>query len=518
MQITKSEYMQFLKHPVLIWLKKHDKKKLPPIDDNLQAVFDAGNLFESYAEKLFDGGVKVGFNNYDEYLSMPSRTIAAIENGAKTLFQARFETPTITCITDVVELVGDKEIDLYEIKSGTSVKDEHILDLAFQTHVLESCGYKVRKVFVVTANGQFVRRGEIEIRELCIVTEVTDEVKAEVPDTIELIRDAHEILKQRKMPELTPPDEGGNISAWLEIYLHLNPQNPGSIFDLCWPKNRIAQLFSMGIENLVDIPDDFKLAPKQKLQVQAAKTNKQRLERENINGFIERLEFPLYFLDYETLSSIIPPFDGLSPYNQLPFQYSLHVIQNPESELQHYTYLHSENSDPTIPLSESLAQHIGDCGTVLTWNESFEKGCNSLMAKIEPKYKAFYSQLNDRIDDLCIPFQKNWFVDKGFMGSYSIKKVLPVIVPELSYKDLGINEGAAAQRLWMKSVLDGKLADRKEQILSDLEKYCELDTLAMVEIYKRLLEFAKNEKLETNEMEESSKPEKVETNETLSLF
>lgn len=508
----------FLKHPVLIWLKKYDKKKLPPVDDNLQAVFDAGNLFESYAEKLFDNGVKIGFNSYDEYLSLPSRTTAAIEHGAKTLFQARFETPTITCITDVVEFIGEKELDLYEIKSGTSVKDEHILDLAFQTHVLESCGYKVNNVYVVTANGQFVRHGEIRVRELCLVTDVTDEVKAEIPDTIELIHQAHEVLRHKEMPELAPPDEGGNISAWLEIYLHLNSQKPGSIFDLCWPKNRIAQLFSMGIKTLVDIPDDFKLSPKQNLQVQAAKENKQRFELENINKFVERFEFPLYFLDYETLASVIPPFDGLSPYNQLPFQYSLHVLQTPESELQHFTYLHRENSDPTIPLSESLSQHIGDSGTVLTWNESFEKGCNTLMGNIEPKYKKFYSLLNDRIDDLCIPFQKNWFVDKAFLGSYSIKKVLPVIVPELSYNDLGINEGAAAQRLWMKSVLDGKLEEQKEQILADLDKYCELDTLAMVEIYKSLLALGKNEKLKTNEIDKTSKSKTAETAEKLSLF
>lgn len=488
MQISKSEYMQFLKHPVLIWLKKHDKKKLPPVDDNLQAVFDAGNLFESYAEKLFEGGEKIGFDSYDEYLSLPARTTAAIERGVKTLFQARFETPTITCITDVIEFVDEKELDLYEIKSGTSVKDEHIFDLAFQTHVLQSCGFKVRNVYVVNANSQFVRRGEIKVRELCIVTDVTDDVKAEVPDTIELIDEAHEVLKQRKMPDLSPPDEDGNISAWLEIYLHLNPQKPGSIFDLCWPKNRVAQLFSMGIENLVDIPDDFKLAPKQRMQVEAAKKDEQYLELESIKEFVERLEFPLYFLDYETLSSIIPPFDGLSPYNQLPFQYSLHVMETPESELQHFTYLHRENSDPTVPLSESLSEHIGDSGTILTWNESFEKGCNLLMGKIAPKYKKFYSQINDRIDDLCIPFQKNWYVDKGFMGSYSIKKVLPVLVPELSYKDLGINEGAAAQRLWMQSVLDGKLANRREKILDDLDKYCELDTLAMVEIYNCLVE------------------------------
>ena len=477
----------FLRHPALLWLKKFDKSKLPPVDANLQAIFDAGNLFESYAEKLFENGVRIGFNNYNEYLSLPKRTKDAIANGSKILFQARFETPEITCICDVVEIVGDNEIDLFEIKSGTSVKDENILDLAFQAHVLQSCGYRVRNINVVTANNQFVRRGEIKPRELCNVTDVTSEVKEEIATTVELISEAQDLLKQPKMPELVPPSEdAGDLNAWLELYLYLNKTEPGSIFDLCWPKNRVAQLFEMGIERLVDIPDDFPLSPKQKMQVRAAKTDEEHIDLKKIDEFLETLEFPLYFLDYETLSSVIPPFDGLSPYNQLPFQYSLHVMNAPGSELEHYMYLHKENSDPTSPLSESLEKVIGKTGTILTWNEKFEKSCNDLMARVDSKYKKFYSDVNKRVADLCIPFQKTWYVHKDFLGSYSIKKVLPVLVPELSYSDLDINEGAGAQRLWMQSVLDGKLSDEKEKILADLEKYCELDTLAMVKIYERL--------------------------------
>ncbi len=496
----------FLKHPALLWLKKFDKAKLPPVDDNLQAIFDAGNLFESYAEQLFDGGQRIGFSSYQEYLSLPARTTAAIETGAKVLFQARFETPLITCICDVVEFVGDKTIDLYEIKSGTSVKQENIYDLAFQTHVLQSCGYEVRSIYVITVNGQFVRHGDIKARELCVVTEVTEDVKAEIDETIDLIEEAHALLKQRSMPELTPPLDDGDLNAWLEIYLHLNPQQPGSIFDLCWPKNRVAQLLSMGITQLLDIPDDFALSPKQKLQVRAAKTQQQYFELQNIKEFVDGMEYPLYFLDYETLTGVIPPFDGLSPYKQLPFQYSLHILRTPTSELEHYMYLHRDNSDPTVPLSESLAEHIGTAGTILTWNDKFEKSCNDLMARLAPQFKKFYREVNARIDDLCIPFQKSWYVHKDFLGSYSIKKVLPVVVPDLSYSALDINEGAGAQRLWMQSVLDTKLAHQKEKILSDLEKYCELDTLAMVRIYEALIEL-------TKDTEEKEKPA-----EKLSLF
>lgn len=496
MQLSKSEFLMYLKHPVLLWLKKNDKSKLPPIDDNLQAIFDAGSYFESFANPIFGEGTTIGWSmKENNYSSMPARTKKAIEQGAKTLFQARFETPSITCICDVVIKVDENTFDLYEIKSGTSVKQENLYDLAFQTIVLTDCGYKVRKIGVVTANNQYVRKGEIDSKVLCKKTDVTADVRVEIDDIRALIKEAQAYASQRTMPDITAPDEDGNLYAWLEIFLHLNPQKRGSIFDLCWPKQKVAQLYDMGIEKLVDIPEDFVLSPKQKLQVSAAKSGERIIDIASIGKYMEKLQFPLYFLDYETLASVVPPFNGLSPYEQLPFQYSLHVLDSPEGELKHFTYLHRENSDPTIALSESLQECIGTSGTILTWNESFEKRCNDLMARVAPKYKKFYADVNNRVADLCIPFQKNWYVDHGFLGSYSIKKVLPVLVPELSYSSLGINEGAAAQRLWMGSVLGDKYTDQRESILADLDKYCELDTLAMVKIYETLRELLPSEQL-----------------------
>lgn len=485
--MSKSEFLMFLKHPLLLWLKKHDKSKLPPIDDNLQAIFDQGALFETYAERLFGDGVKIGWSiEENNYGSMPGRTQHALNNGATTLFQARFETDELTCITDVVIFDGNK-CDLYEIKSGTSVKQENIYDLAFQTIVLEKCGYEVNNIAVVTANSEYVRNGEINIEELCNVTEVTDEVREELPEIKILIQDAIGVINQKEMPELSvPTSEDGDIYSWLDLFAIFNEIEPGSIFDLCWPKQKIADLHAMGIKNLVDIPNDFPLSKKQVFQVTAAKTNEVSIDEKEIRQCLSKYQFPLYFLDYETMASVIPPFDGMRPYQQYPFQYSLHIMRTPGAELEHYSYLHRDNTDPTPKLSEKLASEIGDSGTVLTWNQSFEKGCNDRMGQLAPKFKKFYKQLNDRIDDLCIPFKNNHYVHKDFLGSYSIKKVLPVLAPELSYADLEINEGGAAQRLWMGAVLDTKYVDQKDSILDDLDKYCELDTLAMVKIYEVL--------------------------------
>ncbi|MFN8015617.1 MAG: DUF2779 domain-containing protein [Acidimicrobiia bacterium] len=495
MQLSKSEYMMYLRHPSLVWYKKFDKTKLPPDDDNRLAIYAEGNYFETFAEQLFEDGIRIGFNSYDEYLQMPRFTKEAISTGKKVIFQSRFETEKITCICDVVKFLDENTVELYEIKSSSSVKQENIYDLAFQTHVLQLNGFNVKEIFVIHVNGNYVRSGEISPREICNVANITEEVLAEIDDTKLIIDEIFEFLKTKTPPSFDPPLDGeGDINAWLELFLFNNPQEKGSIFDLCWPKNRIAELYQMGIKNLIDIPDDFSLSPKQKLQVSAAKNDLVTVDKKKIKEFIDGFEYPLYFLDYETLASVIPPFDGLGPRKQLPFQFSLHVLEEPGGALQHYSYLHRDNSDPTTPLSEALKEHIGTSGTVLTWNERFEKSCNDLMGKVAPKYKNFYKKLNERIADLCIPFQKNWYIHKDFLGSYSIKKVLPVIVPELSYADLDINEGASAQRLWMKSVLADQYADQKEKILNDLDIYCELDTLAMVKIYEHLYSLVEEHK------------------------
>jgi hypothetical protein len=245
-------------------------------------------------------------------------------------------------------------------------------------------------------------------------------------------------------------------------------------------------LLDNGYETLKEIPLDFVLKPKQSLQVQAA-IHGVGIDAEKIREYLARFTYPLYFLDYETMGSLVPPYDGMKPYQQLPFQYSLHILDSPDSELRHEEFLHRDNTNPAKSISEALISHIGDKGTVITWNMSFEKSCNSLLGELLPEHADFFESLNCRIVDLMTPFSSNWYIDADFYGSASIKKVLPVLVPELSYKTLDISDGVTAQRQWMEVVLDGKHPEDKEKILDDLIEYCKLDTLAMVEIYKKLL-------------------------------
>lgn len=491
MVISKSEYIMFLKHPAWLWLKKHDKSKLPQPDAQLQAMFDAGHLFEEYAEKLFPEAIKLGFQTYEDYLNLPFKTQQILENGTKTIFQGRLEINNVTCIFDVLDKVGDNEYDLVEIKSSTSAKVEHEYDLAFQLHVLEAAGLKIRNIKVLHVNRDFVRNGEIGHKELIATTDITQNVRALEAETKQNIKKAFEVIESSEMPSMSPRYAGlGALGEWLEIYKSINGElGSHHIYNIA-SANPIAlgQLEDLHIEHMKDIPEDFRLKPKQLWQVNAHRAGQRHMDAEKIKGFIGSFKFPLYFLDYETLMGVIPPFDGLKPYQQLPFQYSLHLLEDAKSKPKHYEYLHKENSDPTLPLVKQLKRDIGAKGTVIVWNESFEKSCNDLMGVLQPDFSDFLLSVNKRVKDLMIPFFRGWFVDKEFAGSASIKKVLPVLVDTLSYHDLDIREGGSAQALWMETFLNGGNAGQKEKITRDLLEYCKLDTLAMVEIYKLLTE------------------------------
>ena len=486
--LTKSDYLLFLKHPAWLWLKKHDKSKLPPVDENQQTIFDTGNLVEGHAQKLFPDGQLLGFNNFSEYETLSQRTQEAIDSGATTLFQAKFDNDNLTCISDVIIFTAPKTTELYEVKSSTKVKIEHEHDLAFQMTVLENLGYRVDKIAVVHINNGYVRDGEIDCEKLFTITDVTEAVRAKRTPTKHNIAEALKVINNPTMPDISPRHaRNGSVYEWLPIFKTLASFASGSIYDICTPTpNLFAELEDLGVTNLVDIPDAVTLSDKQILHVQATRNGQKAVDGTKIKDFLNTLQFPLYFLDYETLSSAIPAFDGLRPYQQVPCQYSLHVLEAHGGDLKHFEYLHRANTNPAAELAKSLKENIGDKGTVLVWYEKFEKGCNRDLAKLAPEYKEFFTQLNDRIVDLMWPFSNGWYVDPGFNGSSSIKKVLPVLVPELKHSDLDISEGATAQRLWMQAVLEGKEDIDKETLFHNLCEYCKLDTLAMVKIYEEL--------------------------------
>ena len=491
MLISKSEYMLYLKHPAWLWIKKHAKHLMPTIDDALQARFNDGHAFEPFAESLFPNLIRVGFNSYSEYLEMPDKTLDAWKNDAEVVSQGRYETGSITCISDIVRRDGGAFI-LTEIKSSSSAKTEHALDLAFQKIVLEGAGYPIQKCEVAHVNSSYVRSRDINPKELISFTDITEEVDNLIEGTKVRIDKAIRVAEAPEMPD--PAPELARLKSyddWLGIRKKLSPPIPeNSIYLLPYTDaERSSKLTNEGITT-TDKIKDFTVLKKSTQKYLSAKAEGVRsVEKEKLNTFLSEISYPVYYFDYEASQSLIPPWDGTRPYQQVPFQYSLHILREPNGEIEHHEYLHKDASNPMPSLIEHLKEHVSNKGSILVWYESYEKSRNKEMAGLYPESADFLNNFNDRIIDLMKPFSQDMVRDEAFMGSSSIKKVLPALVPELTYDNLGIQEGEAAARRWKEVTLGDVSEAEREKVYSDLIEYCKLDTLAMVTIHKELAKF-----------------------------
>ncbi len=280
------------------------------------------------------------------------------------------------------------------------------------------------------------------------------------------------------------------LKDWLSShFVYYNTLNPSELekFEYRMGLYLDGRLFkSIGAEQR-DVPEDIKLSVGQQNQVLVAKSKEPIIDKQAIQELLGELEFPLYFLDYETVSSALPMFNGCTPFQQIPFQYSLHVLREPNGELEHYEYLGRDNANPPMPeLLASLRSHIGGAGSVTVWYKVFETGRNTEMGRAYPEYAEFLNGVNDRVFDLMDVFSKQYFVHHDFKGSSSIKYVLPVLVPEFSYKEMDIQNGLVASIRWYDAVMG--IADEQQagKTYEALLKYCCLDTLAMVKIYEYL--------------------------------
>ena len=237
-----------------------------------------------------------------------------------------------------------------------------------------------------------------------------------------------------------------------------------------------------------DIPDTFPLNDNQRKIVEAVKTNEAFINREAIRQEFNSFEYPLYFLDYETFLSAVPLFDGYQPQQQMVFQYSLHSINALGEDPAHKEHLSITKSDPAASLLEQLREDIGDKGTVFVWSKGFEASRNREMGVIHSEHADFLDNINERMYDLGEIIRKGFYIHPDFLGSWSIKKVLPVMVPELSYEGMGIRKGDQAMLAWRDLVNDGLPTDTAEETKNALLEYCELDSYAMVAIFQKFSE------------------------------
>ena len=469
-RITKSDFLLYCEAPRHLWAKKHGQIELS-ISDFDQHLAEEGNRVEALAQEFLASSL------------LPQHP------GDQLLWQKTYsDGPFDSRLDGLVFKPKSNTYDLYEIKSSTGVDKDIVYDVTFQAVILAK-QIPVDHYYVLHLNKEYIRSGELDLSALFIAEEISEKVKALMPE-VELLRG-----EALRVAQLSDPHQAEHCLSPKECPCPAlcHPELPDfSIYDI--PRlSRIKKLQLLESKLLAakDIPASFDLNPKQLLVVDLAKTNTEHIDHKAITIEFEIISFPVYFLDYETCICAIPQYDGYHPQQQIVFQYSLHKLEKSGEERIHYEHISLAEGDPTLPLLERLKADIRDSGTVIVWNKSFEMTMNKEMAKLHPEYAAFLEQLNQRIYDLGDIVNLGYYLHPGFKGSWSIKHVLPVMVPDLSYKGMAIGKGDQASMAWWNMTFGQVDQREKEQLTEALLRYCELDTLAMVEIYRKLVELIK---------------------------
>ena len=405
-------------------------------------------------------------------------------------FQYEFSTADgLLAKADAIRNNDDGTIDIFEVKSSTSVKKgakhDQVKDAAFQLIVAKAAGYAVRTVTLVHLNGNYVRQGDIDPDLLLEFVDITEQVAEVVVDTNTEAVQALELLQLSAIDETSCSCLYKGKRNHCDAFDYFNRDLPKpSVYSL--PRmygTKLAGFVSEGRFDLNEIAED-EVSKGQLPVLTAAHRGEVLIDRVALSEFFDQLQFPLYFYDYETYSSAIPIINGASPQKPIPFQYSLHILAAPDADtLTHLEYL-ADDAVPPLRMIEHMQAHIGSEGSLISWHASFENTQNKNMAEAYPEKAAFLEGLIERTVDLEDPFKQD-YVDIAFGGSTSIKKVLPVIVPELSYEHMEVANGTDAMEGW-KRLVSLPHSPEKQALRDAMLKYCELDTLAMVKIYQYL--------------------------------
>ncbi len=492
--ISKSTFLQFQICPKDTWLRLYKPELVESfiLTDFDKHLLEQGNEVELYARQLFPNGVLVTATD-DEAVEETRRLIA---EGTEAIFQATFLADGFFAKCDVLKRGATAGTwDVFEIKGTNSKKEgsedrDHISDLTFQKHVLELAGIKVGRAHIVHLNSKYVRTGDLDVQALFTVSDSTEQVDALSVELLQEMHAAREYLNREDEPGIGCDCHLSGRSRHCRTFAYSHPEiSAYSVHDIVrigQSKKKLEYFMDEHIFVIDDVPDDYKLGDAQKLQVRVHKTQKPIIDQSAIEEVLRSYAFPLYFFDYETYAPAIPAFDGYAPYKKIPFQFSLHIVRDAVSEPEHVEFLHLERSDPTRAVAELLDRHIDPKGSVIVWYAPFERGVNKEIGERLGAYAGQMERINGQVRDLRDIFSKQHYVHPEFRGSTSIKDVMPVLVPELSYDGLAIKEGTMASEQWWTMTADGIEASERAAIADALRAYCKLDSYAMYAIWRKL--------------------------------
>ena len=453
-----------------------------------QSLSDQGNEVKEIARALFAGGINLAANPGVEREELVQNTAAAIDAGHTILFNACFLVDGIYLFADIVVIAGDFW-KLYEVKSTSAIKETMLWDIAFKTKVLKWAGALSVKSYAVHINTGYRLKGSIVPEQLLKVKEVSKIVRKLLPEVEALITAEKAMLDEGVEPvvKIGPHCRKPHACEFMSICWKDLPEQ--SVLELTHSNGKEWELYREGIQKMTEIPGDYVLSVPQSQQVNAWKKGAEVIEHKALKQFLARLRFPVFHLDFESFATAVPVYQNTKPFQQIPFQYSIHLQEAPGAEAIHRSYLAPALGDPRQELLKKLLRDTEGNGSILAYNDSFERKVFHELALLFPSQSAEIEQRLSRLVDLIEPFQKHWYYTAPMNGSSSIKNVLPAIAPEFDYKAQAVSDGAEASHAFLQLMRQNYPGD-PEALRKSLEEYSTLDTLGMVFILNKLFEKA----------------------------
>jgi len=487
MHLTKTDFKEYLLCSHSFWFQKKRPEEYVPGEFSLflKKLIEDGYEVERYVRTMFPDGVLLE----GDRATLISKTKELVQE-EQTLFQATFQTEEgLFAQIDVLRFNNEtKKWDIYEVKASseikTDIKHNHIKDIGFQALVVQKSLGAVGESSIIYINKEYRRQGAIDTEKLFIIENVSERVAKQNKDLLGEVEQALALLAIDDLPLESCECFYKSAGQHCDSFAVFNRAVPDYSVHHVVTGKKLHQLLLTGVVHIEDIPGDFPLTDIQRAKVDLQKNGEPLIEQLAIRDTLSRLTFPLYFLDYETYGTPIPILDGYKTNQQIVFQVSLHVLRE-SGDLEHYEYLAPALDGATLGLVTFLREHVDAPGSIIVWYESFEKARNRELGELHPPYREFLLTLNERIFDLMKFFKKE-YLHPEFQGSASIKNVLPVLLPELTYKTLDIQNGTMALSEWEKIIKGQVRGAEAETVKHNLLQYCCRDTYAMVEIYRFL--------------------------------
>jgi predicted RecB family nuclease len=484
MKSSKTKFMAGVQCLKRLYLLVHEPELAAQANGAGEVIIQQGREVGLLARQLFPGGVEVNGGSLEQAIRATKELLANPE--VQAIFEGAFEHQGVIVKTDILQRRKENHWRLVEVKSTADLKDYHLEDVAIQSYVLSGSGLKLPSVWLAHINRKYVLTGAtVDPRQFFSFRNLTRRAQNLQPELTFRLRSQFRILAMPKPPEVPTGPHCINPVV-CEFFDHCNTPNPNDHIGHL-PRlhaSAIEQLEELGIESIHDIPDDFELSEFQR-RVCAAMQTGQPWFSADLKGDFESLKYPLYFMDFETVNPAIPRFVGMHPYDHIPFQFSVHVQQEPGAAPNHFEFLAMDNGDPRRAFISLLSEALGERGSIVVYNEQFESQRLWELAAWLPEFGEQIKTIHGRLWDL-LPIVRNHVYHPAFAGSYSIKSVLPALVPEMTYDGMQVANGQEAGLAWESLVSGGLDCSERERIRTALLDYCGQDTLAMVRLVETL--------------------------------